>query len=73
MHLRALFTILATSGLAFNQEKCVFAISELDFLVRHISATNIAPLRVNVQVILFLAVINLHNVCVCDTLHGRII
>jgi hypothetical protein len=49
MHLRALFTILATSGLAFNQEKCVFTISELDFLVRHISATNIAPLRVNVQ------------------------
>jgi hypothetical protein len=48
-----LFIILATSGLAFNQEKCVFAISELDFLVRHISATDIAPLRVNAQVILF--------------------
>jgi hypothetical protein len=38
-----LFAILAASGLAFNQEKCVFAISELDFLVRHIYATGIAP------------------------------
>jgi hypothetical protein len=26
-HLRALFAILATSDLAFKQEKCVFAIS----------------------------------------------
>jgi hypothetical protein len=39
----ALFAILAASVLAFNQEKCVFAISELDFLARHISATVIAP------------------------------
>jgi hypothetical protein len=38
-----LFAILATSDLAFNQEKCVFAISELDFMVHHISTTGIAP------------------------------
>jgi hypothetical protein len=38
-----LFAILAASDLAFSQEKCVFAISELDFRVRHISATGIAP------------------------------
>jgi hypothetical protein len=48
-----LFAILAASGLAFNQEKCVLAISELDFLVRHISATGIAHFRDNFQVILF--------------------
>jgi hypothetical protein len=40
---KCVFAILATSGLVFNQEKCVFAIPELDFLVRHISATGIAP------------------------------
>jgi tRNA A37 threonylcarbamoyladenosine modification protein TsaB len=38
-----LFAIVAASGLAFKKEKCVFAISELDFLARHISATVIAP------------------------------
>jgi hypothetical protein len=57
-HLSALFAILAASGLAFNQEKCVFTISEMDFLVRHITATDVASLRANTQVIL--AVINLH-------------
>ncbi len=51
--LRALFAILAANGLALNMEKCVLAVSELDFLVRHISATDISPLRVNAQVILF--------------------
>jgi hypothetical protein len=40
---KCVFAILATSDLAFNQEKCVFAISELDFMVRHISATGVAP------------------------------
>jgi hypothetical protein len=52
-HLSALSAILAASGLVFNQEKCVFTISEMDFLVRHISATDVASLRVNAQVILF--------------------
>jgi hypothetical protein len=31
-HLRTLFAILAANGLALNLEKCVFAVSELDFL-----------------------------------------
>jgi hypothetical protein len=48
-HLRTLFAILAANGLALNLEKCVFAVSELDFLGHRISA---APLRDNVQVIL---------------------
>jgi hypothetical protein len=47
MHLRALFTILAANGLVLNKEKCVLAISELDFLVHRISAAGIASLRDN--------------------------
>jgi hypothetical protein len=50
-HLSALFAILAASGLAFSQEKCVFTISEMDFLVRHIPTTGVAFLRGNAQVI----------------------
>jgi hypothetical protein len=50
-HLRTLFTILA-DGLAFNLEKCVFAVSELDFLGHRISAAGVTPLRDKVQVIL---------------------
>jgi hypothetical protein len=51
-HLRTLFAILAANGLALNLEKCVFAASELDFLGHRISASGVAPLRDNVQVIL---------------------
>ncbi len=47
-----MFAILAANGLAFNLEKCVFAVSELDFLGHRISTTVVAPLRDNVQVIL---------------------
>jgi hypothetical protein len=52
MHLRILFTILSANGLALNLEKCVFAVSELDFLGHRISAAGIAPLRDNIHVIL---------------------
>ncbi len=38
-HLRMLFAILAANGLALNLEKCVFAVSELDFLGHRISAS----------------------------------
>ncbi len=51
-HLRVLFTILAANDLALNLEKCVFAVSELDFLGHCISAAGVAPLRDNVQVTL---------------------
>jgi hypothetical protein len=51
-HLRTLFAILAANGLALNLEKCVFAVSKLDFLGHRISAAGVAPLRDNVQVIL---------------------
>ncbi len=47
-----MFVILAANGLALNLEKCVFAVSELDFLGHRISAAGVAPLRDNVQVIL---------------------
>ncbi len=51
-HLRTLFAILAVNGLALNLEKCVFAVSELDFLGHCISAAGVAPLQDNVRVIL---------------------
>jgi hypothetical protein len=51
-HLRMLFAILASNDLALNLEKCVSAVSKLDFLGHRISAAGIAPLWDNVQVIL---------------------
>jgi hypothetical protein len=51
-HLCMLFAILAANGLALNLEKCVFAVSELDFLGHRIFHAGIAPLQDNVQVIL---------------------
>ncbi len=47
-----MFAILAANGLALNLEKCVFTVSELDFLGHRITAAGVAPLRDNVQVIL---------------------
>jgi hypothetical protein len=44
-----LLTILADNGLVLNKEKCVLAVSELDFLVHRISAADVAPLRENPQ------------------------
>jgi hypothetical protein len=41
--LLALLTILNDNGLALNKEKGVLAVSELDFLARHIPATGITP------------------------------
>jgi hypothetical protein len=42
-HLRALLAILTANGLALNLEKCVFAVSELDFLGHCISPAGVAP------------------------------
>jgi hypothetical protein len=50
--LRTFLAILAANGLALNLEKCVFAVSELDFLGHRISAAGVAPLQDNIQVIL---------------------
>jgi hypothetical protein len=44
-----LFAILAANGLAFNREKCVFAVSELDSLGHRISAAGVSPLRDSVR------------------------
>jgi hypothetical protein len=51
-HLRTLLAILDANGLALNLEKCLFAVSELDFLGHRISVVGVALLRDNVQVIL---------------------
>ncbi len=47
-----MFAILAANVLAFNREKCVFAVSELDFLGHRISAAGVTPLWDNIPVIL---------------------
>jgi hypothetical protein len=51
-HPCTLFAILTANGLALNLKKCVFAVSELDFLGHRISAAGVAHPRDNVQVIL---------------------
>jgi hypothetical protein len=51
-HLRTLFAILAANGLALKLEKCMFAVSELDFLGHRISAADVTLLQDNVQNIL---------------------
>ncbi len=38
-----MFAILAANDLVLNRKKCVFAVSELDFLSHRISAAGIAP------------------------------
>ncbi len=47
-----MFAILAANSLALNLEKCVFPVSELDFLGHGISTAGVVPLRDNIQVIL---------------------
>jgi hypothetical protein len=42
-HLRTLFTILASNGLALYLEKCVVAVSKLDFLGHRISVKKNRP------------------------------
>jgi hypothetical protein len=51
-HLWALFSILATNGLALNLEKCLFTVAELNFLGHCTSTAGVAPFRDNGQVIL---------------------
>ncbi len=42
-HLEAFFSALATNGLAFNLEKCVFAAPSLEILGHTISVAGVAP------------------------------
>jgi hypothetical protein len=50
-HLRQIFEILASNGLAINIEKCVFAATSLEVLGYSISATGVAPLPFHVTAI----------------------
>ena len=43
-HLRELFQLLSTNGLVINKAKCVFGVSELDFLGHRVTAEGILPL-----------------------------
>ena len=43
-HLRQLFTALRQCGLVINEGKCVFGVSQIDFLGHRVSARGISPL-----------------------------
>ena len=43
-HLRQLFQLLSANGLVINKSKCVFGVSELDFLGHRVTAQGIRPL-----------------------------
>ena len=50
-HLRAVFERLATHGVVINPNKCLFGVSELDFLGHHIDQRGITPLPEKVQAV----------------------
>jgi hypothetical protein len=50
-HLRALFQRLQTAGLVINQEKCVFGVTEVDFLGHHVTAAGVSPIASRVATI----------------------
>ena len=50
-HLRTVFERLATHGIIINPNKCLFGVSELDFLGHHIDRHGIAPLPEKVQAV----------------------
>jgi hypothetical protein len=48
-HLCLLFEALSKNGLVVNPEKCVFAVSSLEFLGHSVSATGLVPLTKHVE------------------------
>jgi hypothetical protein len=50
-HLRALFQRLQTAGLVINQEKCVFGVTEVEFLGHHVTAAGVSPIASRVAAI----------------------
>ncbi len=48
-HLQALFQRLQTAGLVINQEKCVFGVAEVEFLVHHVTAAGVSPIASRVD------------------------
>ena len=50
-HLRILFQRLQQFGLVINLEKCVFMVSEIEFLGHHVSARGALPLSSNVEAV----------------------
>ena len=51
-HLRAVFERLTAHGIIINPNKCVFGVSELDFLGHHIHRNGITPLQSKVQAVM---------------------
>ena len=50
-HLRTVFDRLSTHGIVVNPNKCLFGVTELDFLGHHINRHGITPLPEKVQVV----------------------
>ena len=48
-HLRTIFRLLSANGLVVNRAKCVFGVSELDFLGHHVSQHGISPLTSRIK------------------------
>ncbi len=50
-HLWTLFQRLQAAGLVINLEKCVFGLTEVDFLGHHVSAAGVSPIASRVAAI----------------------
>jgi hypothetical protein len=51
-HLRAVFTRIQNAGLTLNQEKCEFAVAEIDYLGHHIGLNKVQPREQKVTALL---------------------
>ena len=50
-HLKRIFELLALNGLVINKSKCVFGVSELDYLGHKVTKNGIFPLPSRIQAI----------------------
>ena len=50
-HLRRIFELLSSNGLVINKAKCVFGVSELDYLGHEVTKNGISPLPSKIQAI----------------------
>ena len=50
-HLRRIFELLSSNGLVINKSKCVFGVSELDYLGHKVTKNGISPLPSRIQAI----------------------
>ena len=46
-----MFQLLQTAGLVINQQKCVFGVTEVEFLGHHVTAAGVSPIASRVAAI----------------------